>query len=248
MPSPLLQRARFKFVFVASLRLCTAFAVPVFNLSIPALGAEQSVGVARDLPPEVFGALSAMQASGASSYNEEALFQLVSRVWWDLEYSEAERGLVRELGRVQRPITCISTDGSTLEFTLDPTPDAARQQRFLLPLSFGPGESTYYVQAFRRTKDASLFVAATRVHPNAREIMADTLKVMINEARFAAKSGNKRTLADLFSALQAGYERANPDHREEFAATVRAIVAQFAEQPGALPPEIVRAPWLQVVP
>jgi hypothetical protein len=78
--------------------------------------------------------------------------------------------------------------------------------------------------------------------------MEATLLAMINEARFAAKSGGQRPLRELFAQLAAGHARAAPEVQIEFAAAARQVCARFSKQRGPLAALIDQATWLNPVP
>jgi hypothetical protein len=210
--------------------------------------------VAAEAPPgaaplsvatEVFDALSLIESSQNASYSGGDVQRIFRAIWWDVTFGKEEMALAKQLAGTGRPIAVAGADGRTLAFTKPPSPDAARQQRFLLPGQFSPNNSSYFVEAFRNTKDAGVFIGACRVHENAAAIMEAMLNDLINQARFQAKSGGEAVIVKLFADLEAGWRDANPAIHDEYADIVRRVLRRYESDPGALPAAVRKAAWLQ---
>lgn len=194
-----------------------------------------------ELTAEVFDALTTIEQAPGETYGSPDLHRIFHAIWWDLAYTPAEENLARKLKSGERPVTFTAEDGRDLSFTKTAAADAANQQRFLLVSRYTWKDSSYFVQAFRNTKDAGLFIGACRVHENAAEIMETTLVTMVNEARFAGKNTGGQPLLQLFNTLETSHREANPGIQGEFADVVRRVLAKFDQ----VPPEIRDAAWLQ---
>jgi len=197
------------------------------------------------LTTEVFDALTRIQKYAGEDYTESDVQNILHAIWWDLSYSPEEERLAKALRTAPRPVTFTAADGRTLNFTKRADSRAHNVQRFLLPTQFAWRNSSYYVEAFRNTKDAGVFVGACRVHENAAAVMENTLSVLINEARFAAKKDGDKPVLALFDALEASHAAANPAIQGEFADAVRRVLAQFEADKGAFPAAVRDAAWLR---
>jgi hypothetical protein len=201
--------------------------------------------VPAEVSAEVLDALSLIENAQSETYSVGDVQRIFHAVWWDVTYGREEEALARQLAATTRPITLTGIDGRTLSFTKLPAPDAARQQRFLLPGRYSASNSSYFVDAFRNTKDAGVFIGACRVHENAASIMESALNDMINQARFQAKTDGEAVVITLFAELEAGHRDANPAIQGEFADIVRRVVGRYSADPGALPAAVRKAAWLQ---
>jgi hypothetical protein len=233
---------------IAAVRTRLSCPLSVLVLSWAPVAAQPAVPEIPPLPPpapveltaEVFDALAAIEQAQATTYGTDELHRIFHAIWWDLAYSPAEENLARQLKAPERPAEFTCVDGRTLAFTKTATAAAGGPQRFLLVSRYTWKDSSYFVQAFRMTKDAGLFIGACRVHENAAEIMEAALVTMVNEARFAGRNTGDAPLLQLLNTLETSHREANPGIRAEFADVVRRVLAKFDR----VPPEIRDAAWL----
>lgn len=194
---------------------------------------------------EVFEVLTQIESAQGETYSVGDVQRLFRAMWWDVTYAPEEQALARQLHAAARPLALTRTDGGTLVFTKRPAPEAVSQQRFLLPGRYSPNDSSFFVQAFRNTKDAGVFIGACRVHENAAAIMEAMLNELINQARFQSKTRGDEVVIALFRELESGWRGANPAIQGEFTDIIRRIIGRSSADPTALPEAVRKAAWLQ---